>query len=330
MSTWQSIIRDDRGVIAPFFAIFLTAFIAFLGAAVDLGMIYSARGQLQTAADAAAMGAARDLLIQSGGGVEANYDGAETTAINLVEANKFLGQNLTWGGSDAYEAGFWDLSADAFTATGYTDDPAGLNAVRIVLERTIETYFVKLVGVDNIDLSATATGFLGCAGDGTKPELPIVVDVDALVNPGDTLYFNSENDENVQWTSFFTWPCNKNTIGSYMDDPDSIPNLDIGDEIYMNNGIIVPLLRDLSDLFDENQSGGEWRVILPVGDWSPPQNRGNIVGFVQFAITEIDDHGKNKGVTGYWPDDGQLIAPPGSSVTDSCFGVRASSAVLLK
>ena len=330
MKKWQAFIKDDRGVIAPFFAIFLTAFVAFLGAAVDLGMIYSARGQLQTAVDAAAMGAARDLLVQSGGSVDANYDGAEATAVSLIEANTLLGQNLTWGDADTYEAGFWDLDADAFVSTGYTDDPAALNAVRVVLKRTIETYFIKLVGINNIDLSASATGFLGCAGDGTKPELPIVVDVDALANPGDTLVFNNENDENVQWTSFFTWPCNMNTVSDYMDDPDSIPNLNIGDEIYMNNGVIVPLLRTLADLFDENQSGGEWRVILPVGQWSPPQNRGNIVGFVQFAITEVDDHGSDKGLTGYWPDDGQLIAPPGASVSSNCFGVRASSAVLLK
>lgn len=322
--------RDEKGVIGPFVAVMLVGFIAFIGAAVDLGMIYSARSQLQTAADSAALGAARNLLTEVNGMAAANYDGAETTAINLVQANPFLGANLIWGGDDSYEAGLWDLDAADFTSTGFTSDPEELNAVRVTLERNVDTLFAKIVGVSTVKLTVKATGFLGCAGNGTKADLPLVVHDTALATPGDELVFNNENDENIQWTSFFTWPCNTNTIGDYLDDPASIPELNLGDDVSMNNGVIDTTLRDLDDLFNANQQDGEWRVILPVVDWTPPQNHGVVVGFVQFAITAVDDHGADKGLTGYWPDNGQLIAPSGSSIGANCFGVRASSATLLQ
>ena len=169
----KRLIKDDAGVIALLAAVFLPVLIGFAGMAVDLGMLYSSRLQLQNATDAAALAAARDLIIDNGGFAEANYYGSAAAAETLTEANELLGDQLLWLETDLFEAGLWDSDTGDFAYTGFSNDPDDLTAARVTLTRNIDTIFIKIVNIVQVPVTVKSTAFLGCAGDGTRADLPI-------------------------------------------------------------------------------------------------------------------------------------------------------------
>ena len=333
----QKLWRAERGAVAVITAVALTGLVALTGAAVDLGVVYSARSELQNATDAAAMAGAAELVSDTNGDqiVETNYSGARDSAIGFVESNTMVTEGLVWNEEiDLYEAGLWDFDLDDFSKLGDSADPDDLNAVRVSMQRPVNMLFAKVVGLDQVQVGVSSTAFLGCAGSGGKADLPIAINDDVLdsLGPNDDIVLNSENEENGQWTSFFTWPTNKNTIDYYMDNPDEIPQLNVGDEIAMNNGVISPLFGSLETLFEENKdANGMWHVMLPVVDWEPPQNQGTVVGFVSFVITEVVGPGgpDSKKIVGYWDNDHQLESP-GAVGNGACYGVRAGRATLIR
>ena len=326
----KRLLNDDVGVIALLAAIFVPVFIGFAGMAIDLGMFYSARAQLQNATDAAALAAANDLISDSGGGLaEANYYGSEATTETFTEANELLGDQLCWLETDLFEAGLWDSDTGDFAYTGFSNDPDDLTAVRITLTRNIDTIFIKIVNIDQVPITVRSTALLGCAGNGTTADLPIAVDMHALDIPGQDLIFGPAAND-MQLAAFDAGPGDAIAIGQFINDPNLIPPLDIGDDIALNNGVIATLLNALLTQYNANKDAdGEWPVILPVVDWShPPPNSGTVVGFVYFVITEVDDSGGDMGFVGHW-DGGTMIAPPGSTTGGDCYGVRASRSVLI-
>ena len=338
----KKLFHDDRGVFAPIAAVCLTSLIGFTGTAIDMGLLYSAKSQLQNAADAGAIAGADTLIIDANGDrvAEPNYSGSRAEAITFTESNPLLNQMIAWSGNDAYTAGVWDQSTNTFSQTGDSADPWDLMAVQITLNRNVGTHFFRIFGYDNVNITTKATAFLGCAGDGSGPDLPIAVNKDALTAPNQDLVFNSENEETAQWTSFFTWPANKNTIDDFIKSPEDggtiPPSLDIGDEIFMSNGVIANLFGPLEDRFDqEKDENGVWRVILPVVEWGSggcncQQTNGTVVGFVNFVITEVVGTGSSYGkrLVGHMEIDNSTIAE-GSQTGGECFGVRAASSKLV-
>ena len=87
--------QDRRGAVLVLFAISLTAIMAFMALAIDLGMLAVARTQCQDAADAAAMAGARTLNGVTSGGANNNYSNASPNAITAATANSILGKSLT-------------------------------------------------------------------------------------------------------------------------------------------------------------------------------------------------------------------------------------------
>lgn len=333
----QELWRTERGAVAVIAAVTLTGLVALTGAAVDLGMVYSARSELQNATDSAAMAGAAELVMDTNDDrvVETNYSGAMDTAIGYVESNTVTTEALVWNDQeDQYEAGLWDFDLGDFAMTGDSADPDDLNAVRITMERPVDMLFANVVGINQVQVGVSSTAFLGCAGSGGKADLPLAISADVLdsLGPNSDIVLNNENEENGQWTSFFTWPTNKNTVDYFMDHPEEIPPLDVGDDIAMNNGEISPLYPSLERLLGENmEPDGTWQVKLPVVKWSPPQNQGTVVGFVSFVITEVWGPGgpDGKKIVGYWDNDHKLESP-GSVGNGACYGVRAGRATLIR
>ena len=329
----KRVMDEDDGVIAVLVAVFLTAFVGLMGAGIDLGLVYAARGEMQNASDSAALAAAVELVKDIDGDdiADANYSGASSTAEEFVTSNKLANRNIEWSATDQFEAGLWDFDTKDFSSTGPSSDPDDLTAVRITLRRSVNTYFTRIFGMNNVDIQVQSTGFLGYAGSGGRADVPIAVRERKLLesNPGQDLYLNNENDENVQWTSFDVWPANKNTVKPYIDDPETIPTMNIGDDMYMVNGCVTPLLRAIEDAWEANKDeNGEWHVVCPVVAWDPPQNRGTLKGYVHYMITEVIPTGSNKGIKGYWADNGAIVAE-GTGPGGDNYGVRAGVAVLI-
>ena len=77
---WRSRVSDDTGAVAVTFAIVFLVLVAFAALAVDVGFWYTAKRQLQSAADAAALAGCREL---SEGAGQAAIEGAAGTLAEL-------------------------------------------------------------------------------------------------------------------------------------------------------------------------------------------------------------------------------------------------------
>jgi Flp pilus assembly protein TadG len=84
-----------RGTVVSLMALCIVALLAFLGMAIDLGMLAIAKAQAQNAADLASLTAARTLSGDSSNTY--NYAQATTNAQNILTHNVILGQTIQSG-----------------------------------------------------------------------------------------------------------------------------------------------------------------------------------------------------------------------------------------
>lgn len=337
----RKLMTDQRGVVAAMIAISLTALVGLTSAAIDLGMVYNARSELQNAADAAALAAANTMVTQSAGVTTATPGEALQTAKTLSLANQSLNKPLSLLDQD-FTIGFWDEDAGAFDASrmGFSSDPSDLTAVRVTLRRDdlanspVSTFFAGIFGIDTVDVSATATAFLGFPGEvpGDTVDLPIAILEDKIVdgdgpNCGEVLSFHSESGETAEWTTFFKWPTNSPTVDGYVCDCWDTPELKIGDDINVVNGNLSNnVFSHLKQRFDRSKVGGEWTVTLPVVSSGSSSTVSTIVGFMKFTITEVQ-RAPHKNVTGYLQC-GEVVSGSSSGGTD--YGSRAANSVLIR
>ena len=330
-------------------AVMLTAIVALVGTAVDLGVLFTARSQLQNAADAAALAAADTLIAYDAQGQAVTQpDTAVSTAQQLTLANEALGQSLTLL-SDDITLGYWDGAVGDFdpNRTGPSSNPDDLTGVRVKVRRDdlanspVTTFFAGVVGVDQVGVSASATAFLGYAGsveEGTV-DLPIAVDEYAL-NGGDgplcgnSIDFHDENNENGSWTTFFDWPVNDPMVKKYACGCKEVPALKVGDMINLINGNLSNnTFNTLKQRFenegtDTNGDGlaDEWEVVLPVYKHGANSGAAELVGFAHMVITGVQT-APYKNVTGYLQC-GKVI--PNSQTGGTDFGSRATYSKLIQ
>lgn len=303
-------LREERGAIAVAVAVLLTGVVGLTGAATDLGVVYTARGQLQNAADSAALAAAKNMMAQDPETLDAvtTPDAAQATAHQLTQANKALGDGLILLDND-YTIGFWDLDAEAFTRVGPSSDPSEINAVEVTLRKDdlanspVTTMFSGIVGVSEVDVTAKSLAFVGYPN--AIPEdgglgIPIAVKDTAVTGGGDSpacgtqLTFHDENNENASWTTFKKWPSNSYTVDKYICDCYGVPYLKIGDYINITNGNLSNnVFRHLRQRFEREGSDIdgdghlEWVVILPVIPADANSGSAEVLGFATFEMEEV-------------------------------------------
>lgn len=129
---------STRGFVAITTAVVITGMFAFAGLAFDVGYLQWSRLNLQTAADAAAMGGLREL---------------ELGASNLI---------VTAAQNDASLNGFTN-GVNQTTVTinvpplsgGYRGNPSSVEAI---VSRTVPTFFMMILGRNSVTVSARAVG----------------------------------------------------------------------------------------------------------------------------------------------------------------------------
>jgi Flp pilus assembly protein TadG len=189
VSKLMKIIRDRKGIAAVYIALILFAMVAFVGLAIDIGYMYVAKGQLQNAADAAALAGASLLIEKS---QSTNQPAARNAAWKFACENKVLpggsnvflisaAENCSSPPGDLNNTnnnpdgdivlGHWD-SATGFLPQVGTPLPSGasINAVKVVARRTSENadsnvkignnpislFFASVVGWSEMSASAQA------------------------------------------------------------------------------------------------------------------------------------------------------------------------------
>lgn len=127
-------------------AVLMVPIMGLAALAIDVAQLYSARAELQTAADAAVMAAA-DALPSSGP--------VQTLAMQYATAND--GGNGAVLAPGDVEVGYWDAATSTFHPAG-----SPVNGVRVTTRRSqangnpVSTFFAGVIGFDEMDVSATA------------------------------------------------------------------------------------------------------------------------------------------------------------------------------
>lgn len=116
--------REDRGATLPLVAGILVALLALASLAVDLGWVYLSAARLQRAADASALAGVVHL--------PSNNAKVDTDTAAAATANGFGAANLNWVALDD-------------------------NKLQVTLGVTVPTFLIKVVGIDTVTISRSAT-----------------------------------------------------------------------------------------------------------------------------------------------------------------------------
>ena len=120
--------EKNRGMAVLYIGIAILAVFGVISLAVDVGRIRVAKGQVQTAADAAAMAAALSIpKIDLSGGNSFDFDDVDQQAVSLASVNVVTVDNVsvTLQPVNDVDYGTWDVNARTFTVLARGDDHSG-------------------------------------------------------------------------------------------------------------------------------------------------------------------------------------------------------------
>ncbi|QGG95061.1 Tad domain-containing protein [Actinomarinicola tropica] len=148
-------LRRDDGVVLAVAAILLVALMGMAAFAVDLGGLYNARRQDQSAADVAALAGVRELPVQSSAADEVIRYAEDTLGVASGE--------IDWN-SCGTDPGA--LSQRIPGSNCLSVDPSGAQLRVRIPDQTYETFFAHIVGVEDFTHSAFAIAALDNPGFG--------------------------------------------------------------------------------------------------------------------------------------------------------------------
>lgn len=167
-------IDNRRGATIVLVAAALAGLLSVLALAIDVGMLFTARGEAQRVADAAALAGAGSFIVAPDNGPR-----ARAVAIDYAGRNDVRNQPVTLREEDVVV----DLANERVTVTVRRTAESG---------GAIGTWFARLFGVDAVDVGATATAEAVPAGAATclkpfaVPDLWDDVDDNGRYDPGET------------------------------------------------------------------------------------------------------------------------------------------------
>jgi hypothetical protein len=179
---------NERGSTIVFVSLAMAALLSMVALAVDVGMLFTARGEAQRAADAAALAGAAWLINH-----KEDSDGATNEAILYGELNDVQRAALDLEPEDVEV----DLANERVRVTVHRDDVRG---------GPVLTWFARIFGTDAVNVSAIAAAKVELAGSAVcvKP-LSLFdrfndVDRDGVFEPGDgDSYDPFENGYGSDW-----------------------------------------------------------------------------------------------------------------------------------
>lgn len=192
------LIKDQKGITLVVVAILIVVLVFFVGLAIDIGYMYVTKGQLQNAADSAALGGATclepDIQFPSSacpeltaapptGPVQTLADprvaAAKSAAVNLAAKNKAAGIAVTIDNSGNTLSDSNDVTVGFWNGTTYTESGTPINAIQVRPRRTasspggqVQVFFGKVLALlpgskDWSLMSALATATAGLPPRGT-------------------------------------------------------------------------------------------------------------------------------------------------------------------
>jgi hypothetical protein len=296
-------LKNQYGAVLIKFVLFLPILIGMVAMAFDVVRIAVAKNELQNAADAGALAAARFLYNNAGTSVNT---GANQIGYNAATANE--SQNLpvevNWSGGNSgdVERGHWSFGLGAlprgFTPNASTApvslwnvstedldaNPNFINAVRVTARREatpILSYFARIFNIDSWAMNTSAVAYVGFAGRlmPGEAEQPIAICEDSLlidgkyscsigrmINSGQ----NMQTNETGGWTSFnqddaCTGGTNAQEVKGLICSGGNRGGLQLGVPMATNGGDIQSAFSKLRDCWTGQTGQTEvWNLTLPV------------------------------------------------------------------
>lgn len=267
--------RHRRGGVAVIIALSMVVLMGFAALVVDLGYARLVQSQLQSAADAAAMGGAARL-----DGTVAGLDDARETAVAVAAMNEVrkaplvLDANVGNAESGDVVLGRWDSDAGTFTAT---TDPTLVNAVRVnARDDEVAPLFSKVAwNKDEMGVGVSSTARRGeeLGAGGVSWYLPFGL-ADCLFETSSdedlvdlTFRLNPDGADNTGWTAIGTHPSAswaKNHLEDAVDcmnewyetgevSSEDCTNGEVGTTAQTNNGEVTSGLQTIEDLLESSE-----------------------------------------------------------------------------
>lgn len=322
-----SIVNNQRGATAVVIALVITVLIGFVALATDVGYVSVTKNELQNIADAAALAGAGELgNIYKG----LTYDEQQVLTLdaNQVDAIEASakdvvgeGKNRAGGGNIIIDDG--DIFINKWSGTSFTSDNYNQpNAVRVTARRDssangpISTFFAKIFGIDNLDVSADATAALTGLASG-EPPFPVGIskhwfdfyDDDWCDRPiklhptGDIescagwhTYKDWTNSEGIDYQAYPSNAAKLNDVlNGIRDGSFEIPFTKLEDELVFIGGDVASVFDAMQACFyyavkEEIDDEIGWKVSIPIydlEDCSNPSGYIKIVGFATALITKV-------------------------------------------
>jgi Flp pilus assembly protein TadG len=166
--------RHPRGVAAVLVAFLLPLFVGFVALSADTAVIATARSQLSTAADAAALAAAQQLAsarrVSLPTDLTPEYTAGSTKATAFAAANSVLGQPVVVTGNPSNASGVGDVSFGyvnpSVSGSSFTTNSAYtslFNSAQVTAQRSashtgvVPTFFSSLMGFHGTTVTVTST-----------------------------------------------------------------------------------------------------------------------------------------------------------------------------
>lgn len=314
--------REERGQVLVIVAFGLLVFVALVGLVIDTGIGYRARRSLQNAADLSSMAGTRtvadyyltDQLADPTTGAEV-YQAIESS---LIANGCVAAQGCTW--SAVYvrpDPAVLGSEVDIAPVTAATPIPYGAQGVRVTNARPSETFFMRAIGIAEIDVSTNATAMtsslLNQAPSGVL--LPITA-FDSDYQPGIEyeLTAGEEGPGNFGWLD---WD------GGSPNAPELAQSICVPDNPEMTFPVWIDGSTGMMNSSGVRNCLDQWlgkTVLIPI--WAQTNNAGGnnlmyeIITLAAFTLTDYDTHA-NK-VNGYFVEFYALPGVPAGYGSPPC------------
>src|SRR5208337_891495 len=305
MRPQSSLLKDDRGAVAPITIVLMVAFFALLAIVIDLGHLMLVRNQLQNAADAGALAGARALFLNNSTGTP-DWAAGQAAATATVQANKADTQALLTAN---VQTGYWDTTWTPTTtpanllSTGIVPDATQFPAVKVSVQKNagsnngpVSLTFGQIFGIITVNVAAHATAIVGNPSTVPPGDLFPLAIGSAMIpsfttysSPGNPVYIGSSyhypTDQAGQWTAFGTEANDVPTIRDLMANGNPA-TLSVNNSIWIEPGTKATLWGDAG-----TYAGKPLLLAVVNGDMTTHAFN-PIVGFVPFVIMASDQGAK--------------------------------------
>jgi hypothetical protein len=227
-------LKDQKGVTIVLVAVLMVVLIGFMALAIDVGYLMVTRNELHNIADGAALAACGELgAIYQSLSPQAQIDyvcGGEDLSAIIAKAVD-VGQNNRAGGLQGIAIREDDVIIGTWDGTSLTQTLDQPDAVRVIARREgadgevgfvngpITTFFARVLGINTLDVSKSATAALTGQSTTEPGELELPVGISSYFfqagnKCNESIVFNPTNDPDscAGWNSYDISPPNDNLL----------------------------------------------------------------------------------------------------------------------